>query len=147
MGCPASVILGDDIVFSICTHDPDTGVLTDAESVPTYRIYEGADESSILNGNMDSGTGSSNNEFDDANTTGYYAKLISCTAGNGFEIGKSYTVYIEATVDGDTGGIAYGFNVSRHTYTVAGTMDANVQYINDAEVDGDGTSDNPWGPA
>ena len=40
MGCPASCQLGDNLVFSICTHDPDTGVLTDADSAPAYRIYE-----------------------------------------------------------------------------------------------------------
>jgi len=35
--------------------------------------------------------------------------LIACTASNGFENGRSYTIYIEATVDSDTGGISYGF--------------------------------------
>ena len=109
MGCPGFVIIGNNLKFSICTHDPDTGILTDADAIPTYRIYEDATETAILSGNMDSGTGAGFNEFDDANTDGHYAKVIACTAANGFENGKTYTVYIEATVDGDTGGICYEF--------------------------------------
>jgi len=60
MGCQSSVDIGKNLVFSICTHDPDTG---------------------------------------------------ACTAANGFEAGKSYNIYIQATVDGTTGAISYGFTV------------------------------------
>ena len=52
MGCPSSVVLGDNLVFSICCHDPDTGVLTDADAVPAYRIYEDETGTAILNDNM-----------------------------------------------------------------------------------------------
>jgi hypothetical protein len=48
-------------------------------------------------------------KLDDANTTGFYTETIECTGANGFENGKTYTVYIEATVDSDKGGISYGF--------------------------------------
>lgn len=101
MGCQGLVYIGDDLTFSVTTHDPDTGVLTDADSVPAYRIYEDETATAILTGSMA--------KLDDANTTGFYSELIACTAANGFENGKSYTIYIEATVDGDTGGITYGF--------------------------------------
>src|SRR3990172_8895183 len=107
MGCPSEVILGDSAVFSICTHDPDTGILTDADSAPSYRVYEDETSTPILTGSM--------SKLDDANTTGFYTESIDCTAGNGFEDGKTYTVYIEATVDSDTGGIAYGFKVGVKT--------------------------------
>jgi hypothetical protein len=107
MGCPSEVVIGDNLVFSICTHDPDTGVLTDAESAPTYRIYEDETGTAILSGTMA--------KLDDANTTVFYTESIACTAGNGFEEGKTYTVYIEATVDGDTGGICYGFKAVTKT--------------------------------
>ena len=139
MGCPTSVVLGDNLVFSICTHDPDTGVLTDADAVPAYRIYEAETGTAILNDNMA--------KLDDANTTGFYTELIACTTGNGFELGKSYTIYIEATVSSDTGGISYGFNVSHNTYTTAGEIDANMQSINDAALTGTGQSGVDWGPA
>jgi hypothetical protein len=98
-------MIDDSLVFSICTHDPDTGVLTDADSAPSYRIYDGETASPILTGTMA--------KLDDANTTGFYTESIAVTTGNGFAKGGTYTVYIEATVDSDTGGIAYGFNVSR----------------------------------
>lgn len=32
------------------------------------------------------------------------------------------------------------------TFTVAGQLDANIQYVNDVQVTGTGTSGNPWGP-
>ena len=101
MGCPAEVEIGDNLVFSVCTHDPDTGVLTDADAVPAYRVYEDETDPPILTGNMA--------KLDDDDTTGFYTESIACTSGNGFENGKSYTVYIVATVDGDQGGICYSF--------------------------------------
>src|SRR3990172_9039911 len=88
MGCPAKVVISDNLVFSVCTHDPDTGILTDADSVPTYRIYEDETATPILTGAMA--------KLDDANTTGFYTESIACTSGNGFENGKTYTIYIEA---------------------------------------------------
>lgn len=101
MGCPAECEIGDALIFSICTHDPDTGVLTDADENPTWRIYEDETAVAILNGTMA--------KLDDGNTTGFYTESVDCTTGNGFEVGKTYTIYIEATVDSDKGGICYGF--------------------------------------
>jgi len=101
MGCPLKVIIGENLVFGICTHDPDTGVLTDADDDPIYRIYE--DENPVAVGNMA--------RLDVANTTGFYEETIVCTVANGFDTFKNYTIYIEATVGGDTGGIAYTFRV------------------------------------
>jgi hypothetical protein len=64
-------------------------------------------------------------KLDDANTTGFYTEQIACTLANGFEDGKSYTIYIEATVDGDTGGICYGFSTEAHdVVTLTGTANA-----------------------
>lgn len=101
MGCPAFVKLGQDLKFTICTHDPDTGVLTDADSAPSYRVYEDETATAILTGSMA--------KLDDSNTTGFYSEIISCTAANGFEDKKNYSIYIEATVDSDTGGISFDF--------------------------------------
>lgn len=103
MGCQSEVFLADNLTFSICTHDADTGALTDASGAPTYRVYEDETATAILTGTMA--------VLDTGNTTGFYTELIACTTANGFEVGKSYTAYIEATVDGITGGIAYAFTV------------------------------------
>jgi hypothetical protein len=139
MGCPSFVIIGANLTFNITTHDPDTGILTDADAVPTYRVYEDGTEAKILNGNIDDGTGAGNEEFDDANTTGFYAKTLACTVANGFEDKKSYSVYIEAVVGGDKGAISYAFTA----YTA---LPVDVLYVNSTELTGDGSA-TPWGPA
>lgn len=120
MGCPTSVELGNSLTFSVATHDPDTGVLSDADAVPSYRVYETETATPILTGVMA--------KLDDANTTGFYTETIDCTTANGFENGKSYTIYIEATIDSDTGGITYGFTVNTKTgYALAAAgLDAIV---------------------
>ncbi len=75
--------------------------MTDADGVPPYRIYEDETATAILNDVMA--------KLDDGNTTGFYTELVACTIANGFEDGKTYTVYIEVTVGGDTVGISYAF--------------------------------------
>ena len=111
MGCQTEVDIGDYFTFSVMTHDPDTGVLTDADAVPQYRIYEDETAVPILTGNMA--------KLDDAGTTGFYTERLACTAANGFEDGKSYTIYIVATVDGDTGGISYAFRACTPAWSVS----------------------------
>lgn len=103
MGCPKRVQIGYTVTFSICTHDPDTGYLTNASSNPAYRIYENETATPILTGTMA--------RLDSANTTGFYTEIITCSGANGFEVAKTYTVYIEATVDSDKGGICYAFKM------------------------------------
>lgn len=143
MGCPSKVQLGNNLTFSICTHDPDTGVLTDAEEAPPYRVYEDETGTPILTGSMA--------KLDDANTTGFYSELIACTEGNGFEAGKSYTIYIEATIDSDKGGISYGF-LCEHLATAdeintaieggaIGTAVAAIQAVTDAIPDAGALTD------
>lgn len=128
MGCPSEVSIGADLVFSITTHDPDTGVVTDADSLPTYRIYEDETATAILTGSMA--------KLDDANTTGFYSKLIECTTDNGFGLNHNYTIYIEATVDGEKDGITYGFMVPS-TITVGGAatvVPATAQTIYERDI-------------
>ena len=103
--------IDDYLTFCCNTHDPDTGVGTDADSVPTYRVYEDETGTAILNGSMA--------KLDDANTVGFYSEQIQLTAANGFEKGKCYTIYITATVDSDAG-------TMHHTFQVEAEVDANV---------------------
>jgi len=113
MGCPSLVELGSNLVFSVCTHDPTTGVLTDADSVPSYRIYEEETGTAHSTGSMA--------KLDDANTTGFYTELLAVTTGNSFEINKTYSVYVTAAVGTDTGGMAYSFQVIAPVATAATT--------------------------
>lgn len=86
----------DDLVTFTCnTHRVDTGEATDADSVPTYRVYEDETGTAILTGSMAL--------LDSSNTAGFYSEQITLSAANGFEKGKSYNVYISATVNGVTG--------------------------------------------
>lgn len=101
MGCQSEVYIGDYLTFSIATHDPDTGALTDADAEPAYRIYEDETAGAILNGTM--------SLLDAGNTDGFYTERIHCSVANGFEDRKSYTIYIRAVVDLDPGGIALSF--------------------------------------
>ena len=101
MGCQTRVTIGEFLTFSICTHDPDTGELTDTDFVPIYRIYEDEVAVPILTGVMA--------KLDGAVTRGFYTEQIDCSTANSFEDGKSYTIYIEATVDTRTGGISFAF--------------------------------------
>ena len=117
MGCPSYCEIGDDLVFSIACHDPDTGVLTDADAAPAYRVYENEVTTALLTGTM--------TEMVDAggagNTTGFYTESIAVTVGNSFEAEKTYTVYIEATVDSDKGGICYSFKAKTPLANVVNT--------------------------
>jgi len=124
MGCQSQVRLGNNLTFTITTHDPDTGVLTDADAPPDYRVYEDETAVAILTGSMAT--------LDAANTDGFYSELIPCTIGNGFEVGKSYNIYIEATVDGDTGGISYGVECVAADITLA---EINAEIVDVLTVD------------
>ena len=104
MGCPTRVNLGDDLTFSVCTHNPETAILTDADDLPSYRIYKNEGSTPILSGQME--------KLDDPNTTGFYTKLIECTIANGFEDEKTYTIYITASVISHRGGIPFSFRIS-----------------------------------
>ncbi|RKZ09464.1 hypothetical protein DRQ25_06300 [Candidatus Fermentibacteria bacterium] len=124
--------IDDYLTFSCNTHDPDTGVATDAASAPTYRIYEDETASAILTG--------STAKIDDGNTIGFYTERIQLTAANGFEKGKSYTVYIAATVDGDAGTMSHNFQIEAEVdsnVVSASNVSANIE-----QVGGDAIQDN-----
>jgi hypothetical protein len=108
MGCPSEIVIEKNLVFSILTYNPSTGILADADSAPAYRIYEDETATAILTGTMA--------KLDDANTLGLYSELIACTAVNGFEEYKTYTIYITAVVSGNTIGFVFSFRVRTHVW-------------------------------
>ncbi len=101
----------DLLTFTVTTHRFDTGVLTDADAVPSYRVYEDETGTAILTGSMA--------KLDDANTTGFYSEQITLSAANGFEVGKSYSVYVTAVVNSVSGGLSGGFKVTAAALTAA----------------------------
>ncbi len=87
--------IDDSMAFPVQTTQFSTGAAFDAASPPTYRVYEGGTTTPILTG--------STAKLDDANTTGLYIGVITISLANGFDVGKYYTVYAQATVDGVAG--------------------------------------------
>jgi hypothetical protein len=110
--------IDDALTFAVNTHTPSTGAATDADSVPSYRVYEDETGTAILSGSMA--------KLDDANTTGFYSEQITLSAANGFEKGKCYTIYVSATVGSVTGTL-------HHTLQIEAEVDANR--LNWANVD------------
>lgn len=107
--------IDDLLTFPAITHRFDTGALTDADSVPTYRVYEDETGTALLTG--------STVKLDDANTTGFYSEQITLSAANGFEVGKCYTIYITAAVNSVTGGSFHTFKVEAAPATAAAVDD------------------------
>jgi len=124
MGCQTEVELGANLTFTITTHDPATAAVTDAAAPPEYFVYEDETGASILNGTM--------TILDNANTTGFYSELIACTTANGFEAGRSYNIYIEATVNGVAGAISYGFRVTDASEPAPGAIEFTYTVTNSA---------------
>ena len=103
--------IDDVLTFTVNTHTPSTGAVTDADAVPTYRVYEDETGTPILTG--------STAKLDDAGTTGYYSEQITLSAANGLEKGKTYTIRLSATVGGVTGAMS-------HTFQIEAEVDANI---------------------
>lgn len=103
--------IDDACTFVANTHNASTGAATDADSAPSYRIFENETATPILTGSMAL--------LDSSNTDGFYSEQITLSAANGFEKGKSYNIYISAAVNSVTGTMA-------HSLQIEAEVDANV---------------------
>lgn len=103
--------IDDLLTFTVNTQVFSTGVATDADSAPAYRIYEDETTTPILTGTMAL--------LDGANTAGFYSEQITLSAANGFEVGKCYNIYISATVSGVVGATSRNFQVEAAPATAA----------------------------
>lgn len=90
---PGSVPLNEDVHFDVITAG-NTGAAADADSPPTFSVYEEATDVAIL-GPV---TFTKRTAL-----TGNYRGTFSVTVANGFEVGKWYNVISTATVGGITG--------------------------------------------
>jgi len=79
------VSLGDSVFLHFGTTSTTTGAATNADSTPTVNVAEDG----VALGYAPTVTNI---------TTGLYMVQIDCTAGNGFEAGRRYSVYVAATV-------------------------------------------------
>lgn len=115
--------IDDAVTFAVNTHST-SGAESDADSAPTYRIYEDETGTPLLTGTMAL--------LDDANTVGFYSEQITLSAANGFERGKSYTVRIRAVVGGTAG-------TTERTFQVAAKVDLRYS-VGVAITNSDGTA-------
>src|SRR3972149_7797223 len=83
----------DDLYTFTLSVNGSSGAV-DADSVPSYRVYEDETVTAILTGSMA--------KLDDASTTGYYSGQLTLSAANGLEKGKSYNVIMCAAISSNT---------------------------------------------
>jgi hypothetical protein len=109
--------LNEVIHFDAVTHNPTTGAVSDADSTPTFAVYEEATDTDIgVGGNMTKRT----------SLTGNYRASFTASAANGFEVGKFYNVIASATVNSIAGkAVAMRFRCVA-AETTAGTSDVNA---------------------
>jgi len=81
--------LGDIITFDFTTHNPSTGMVSDADALPTCEVFEDDNDTEILSPVVSKRTGK----------TGNYRVSIETSTANGFEVGKSYNVIVATTVN------------------------------------------------
>lgn len=87
-----SVKLAETIYLDQVTENPFTGAVSDADSAPTAEVFEENTDTPIVSTTATKRT----------SKTGDYRHQIDCTAGNGFEAGKSYNAIGTSVVAGVT---------------------------------------------
>jgi len=80
--------LDEVLHFDATTRNPLTGAIMDADSTPTWAAYEEDTDTAIQSGSMTKRT----------SLTGRYRGSVTCSAANGFEVGKWYSIQVAATV-------------------------------------------------
>jgi len=84
------VPLSEVVYFDCITSHPTTGAVSDADSTPTFAVFEEATDTDIgVGGNLTKRT----------SLTGNYRGSFTASAANGFEAGKWYNVIASATVN------------------------------------------------
>lgn len=90
----ADVPLNEVYHFDATTHVPSTGAVSDADSAPTFDVFEEDTDTPIL---------AAQTMTKRTSKTGDYRGAITISAGNGFQVGKFYVVVVSATVDSVAG--------------------------------------------
>lgn len=127
--------IDDNLTFYATTSRFDTGNGTDADSAPTYRVYEEETATPLLTGSMAL--------LDSTNTAGFYSEQIALTTANGFERSKCYAIYIAGTVNSVNGVDYRTFQVGAKVNTVA--ISGDITAADNLEAAADGTGYNLGG--
>ena len=84
--------MGKTVTFDFTTHNPTTGNVSDADSLPTCEVFENVNDTAILTPTVSKRV----------SKTGNYNVSFAVTEANGFEIGNTYNIIVTAIVDGVT---------------------------------------------
>lgn len=111
----------DEVVyFDVVTHNPTTGGIADADSTPTFDVYEEATDTGLLG---------ATNFTKRTSLTGNYRGTFTASAANGFEAGKWYSVIASATVSSTVAKkVCLGF-MAGPAVSVAGVLKSDVGYF------------------
>lgn len=112
----------EDIVYvPVQTSSVTTGAAADAETAPTWRMYEDNTATPVTTGSF----ASLNSQ------TGLYIAAITLAAAIGYEKGKSYSLRVAATVGGVLGADIHGLQIEAEvdSNSVSVTVNANVSSI------------------
>lgn len=124
----------DEVVhFDVCTHDPSTAGVSDADSAPTFDVFEEASDTPIL----DDQTMTKRTSL-----TGNYRGTFTMSAANGFEVGKWYNVITTATVGGVTAKDPSMRFRCGPAESAAGYVKVDVQYLNGGNLSGNNATFN-----
>lgn len=119
MSCPTQAIITKTIVFTINTRDPASGLAKDADSAPTYSVYEDETNTPIKTGSM---TALGDGEV------GHYSESLSIVTADGYEPYKSYSIRISAVVDTIVGKKEFSFNVVNLKDVTEGSEDSGTTW-------------------
>lgn len=116
--------LGETITLDFGTYSPTTGASASADSTPSVYVFEEATDTAILTPTPVERTG----------YAGVYRVQVVCSAGNGFEAGKSYSVMASAVVGGVTARVPLtSFQVRTYSsddvYTVVPSAASNASAV------------------
>jgi hypothetical protein len=114
--------------FYVNTVDPLTQTGLDADSAPTFRIYEDTTGTPIATGTM--------TLTDSSNTDGFYAGSDVLATADGYEVGKTYCILTNAVVGGNTYTYRQVFIISAETSTIQTQTDKlfNVSFVQPANL-------------
>jgi len=98
--------IDDYLTFAVNTHN-NKGQARDADAVPIYHIYEDEITAPLITGTMAL--------LDGSNTVGFYSERVQLTSALGFELGKTYNIYVAATVQSTPGTISHLFQLPNKT--------------------------------
>jgi hypothetical protein len=124
--------IDDLLTFYANTHNATTGAAVDADSAPSYRIYENETTTPIVTGTMAL--------LDASNTDGFYSEQVTLSAANGFENGKCYCIRIQGVVSSVTGAKVDTFQVgyaSEIANSVASSLAAQTHVTVTSTIQGD----------